>query len=60
MTIIGILVLVILVVLAVWVVTQIGLQEPFRSICMVVILLIVILGMLYVLGFLPGGRIMLR
>lgn len=59
MTLIGILVLAILVVLAVWVIGQMGLQEPFRTIFMVVILLIVVVGMLYVLGLLPHGRIVI-
>ena len=60
MTIIGILILVILVVLAVWVIAQMGLQEPFRTIFMAVVLLIVLAGMLYVLGLLPHGRIVIQ
>lgn len=60
MTIIGLLVLVILVVLAIWVVAQMGLQEPFRTILMVIILLIVVCGMLSVLGILPYGKIVIE
>lgn len=60
MTIIGILVLVILVVLAVWVIAQMGLQEPFRTIFMVAVLMIVLGGMLYVLGLLPHGRVVIQ
>lgn len=59
MTIVGLLVLVILVVLCVWVISQMGLQEPFRTILMVVVLLIVVVGMLSVLGLLPHGRIVI-
>lgn len=60
MTLIGILVLVILVVLCVWVIAQMGLQEPFRTILMVVVLLIVLFGMLSVMGLWPYGKIVIE
>ena len=60
MTVIGILVLVILVILMVWIIGQMGLQEPFRTIFMVVLLLIVLVGVLYTLGIVPHGRIVIQ
>lgn len=60
MTLIGVLVLVILVVLLTWIIAQIGLQEPFRTILMVVILLIVLVAALSMTGLLPYGTITIR
>ena len=60
MTLIGVLVLVILVVLLTWIIAQMGLQEPFRTILMVVILLIVLVAALSMTGLLPYGTITIR
>ena len=60
MTLIGVLVLVILVVLLTWIIAQLGLQEPFRTILMVVILLIVLVAALSITGILPYGTVTIR
>lgn len=60
MTLIGVLVLVILVVLLTWIIAQMGLQEPFRTILMVVILLIVLVAALSITGLLPYGTVTIR
>lgn len=60
MTLIGLLVVVILVVLLVWVIRQVGISEPFRSILIGTIAVILLVCILYVLGLLPTGRIIIR
>jgi len=60
MTIVGLLVVVILVVLLIWIIRQAGIQEPMRSILIGSIAVIILVAILYVLGVLPSGRIMIR
>ena len=59
MTLIGLIALVILIVLAAWLIQQFGLAEPFRTILLVILLLLVLVGVFYVLGF-PTGELRVR